>query len=352
MDEVRVRLQCLRHVVAASRELHRVDALAAQVAPQAIAHSDSQRHREDHGVVEGHLEDHDDRRERRAGGSGDHARHPGEGDGRRHDVQAREEGAKRHSERCPERRVHEERGREDAARSSGSEGQRRREKLGREEHQEQTAAVEIPRQNIEDRRISDALDVIVTRDAHEAGGQDADPEHSDHVTEVFSLWGRLFEEVLGGIERADEEGRDHRHEATEDEVRGQESDGRGDGHAERGDLEGGMAAEQEAPDVGRGGQGHRNERPHADFVDEDFDGEEEASDRGIERRGDACAPAGRDGRRELPSRGPRGATRRRRERRPDLDDGSFSPDGATAPDREGRSERLDRRDDGRMTPFL
>jgi hypothetical protein len=124
------------------------------------------------------------------------------------------------------------------------------------------------------------------------------------VAKVISFRNPFFEEILGSIQGANEENGDERHDGAEGEVGRQQCRSRDLGHVERGHRERRMNPEEKVTHVGRRGgcQGDGDERSYADFVQEHFDSEEHAADRGVERGGDSSAAPRSDERGQLPPR--------------------------------------------------
>ena len=57
-----------------------------------------------------------------------------------------------------------------------------------EDEQEAATPAESPDRTSKNRRVTDAFDVVVTRQLHDRTcDEDADAEHSDHVTEIFAF---------------------------------------------------------------------------------------------------------------------------------------------------------------------
>ena len=137
---------------------------------------------------------------------------------------------------------------------------------------------------------------------HQHGDRDADAEHAGSVARVRVPRDDAVEQVLRPVEGAYEDDGDDRHHSAKDDVGRQHRDALRCVHG--GDDERRRVAEQALADV-RGGCGRerdRDQRTHADLVEQHLDREEDSADRRVEGGGDAGPSAGGDESRPLPPR--------------------------------------------------
>ncbi len=298
------------------------------------------------GVVAGHLEYHRDRSHGGAGSASDDRRHPDDGGARDVDAGLRRKRGGRRADARPKGRAHEQGRRKNAARGSRSEADRRRIELCDEQNGEQQRRRQAAFQDRFDRRVAHALDEVMSGGLMQNVNEDADRQHPDGMSQVRIA--NAVEPVARGFDAENEGCAGEARERAEQGVNQQRFDRRllVEQQALR-HLEGRVPTEEHLAHEGRGSRGERDrqKRPRAHLGQHQFDGEQDAADRGVERGRNAGACPGGDERDALPTRHGNDLPERRGERRPDLDDRPFASDGRARADRDRRGQGLDDRHD-------
>ena len=188
LQKMSVRLQRIRHVVAAAGEFECVNALRADDFADAVTDGHRNRHRNDHPVIQGHFKYHDDRRHRGARRSADHSGHSRDGKRGRADGHSGKQSLEQDAVRAAEGGSQKQGRREDSAGRARTERERRRQELKCQEQQQESPARFRARKNVLNRRVADSLDVIVPEAGHEGVHDRSDSEHASHVLHVVSAF--------------------------------------------------------------------------------------------------------------------------------------------------------------------
>src|SRR5580704_15833596 len=93
-----------------------------------------------------------------------------------------------------------------ASRSAGSKGQRRRQKLAENEQQQHVQRKRCAAQNVLNRCVANALEIVVAETTHHGVHQAAHHEHSQHMLYVVSALDTPLKKRLTSIDGLDEEG--------------------------------------------------------------------------------------------------------------------------------------------------
>ena len=210
-------------------------------------------------------------------------------------------------------------------------------------------------QNGLDRRVANALDIVMPGFDPQHVNQNPDQQHAQYVPDVTAR--NEIEAVFDPMQSPNEPRRGNPRQGSENSIENQGNSGtqligyRGqiDWYVERRLI----AEEQSADEGSRAGRhGYREKGVDADLRQHQFGCEQDAADRRVEGRSDARSGAGRDQGDALTGLHPDNLAECGAERGADLDNGPLTSHGGAGADRDRRGDRLHHRYDGPDYPLL